>query len=233
MSYYPRYPVRYGRYSTNLYSRRNPRSFTNKRRKKYQKPMRYKVADYGYSAYKMALQLKKTLNVEYKHNDKINTISPSWLGDVTDVLNQISQGDTSQTRDGNSIKMVKLTFRYTIIGTVNSVLRFIILNDKNDKVTQVSDVISATGSVNSPNSFKDYDNRFQTSFICDEKVALDTAGNLMSTGTIVKDLNLHSNFDGATTTPIGNVIRLLVISDRETTDYPTIRYVSRISFVDN
>lgn len=232
MSYYPRYPVRYNNYSTVPYGRRNSRSFTNKRRKKYQKPMRYKVADYGYTAYKMALQLKRTLNVEYKHVDVVGSYQPSWAGYLAN-LNELSVGDTNSTRDGTSVKMIKLTMRFSILGSTDSILRLIVFNDSSADVTAVSDVLSAINSTNAVNSFKDYDNRFDTKFIHDEKYTMSSTGQLVVSGTIVKDLYLHANYDADTAVPIKNCIRLLIISDRESTSLPMFKYVSRITFVDN
>lgn len=213
------------------YRRRTYRRPSYRRRRRYKKPLRYKYADYAYKGYKMAMSLKRTLNVEYKHIDIVNTANPTYAGSLVD-LNQLSNGDTDQTRDGDSIKMIKMTFRYTIRGTVDSVLRLIIFNDKYDKVSLVSDVLSSTGGVNSVNSFKDRDNRFQTKFLVDRRFPLSASGKDMYSGTIVKNLYLHANYDGATTTPIMGRLRMLLISD-VAADMPVIDYVCRITFVDN
>lgn len=215
------------------YRRNYRRSYRKRpyRRRRYRKPLRYKYADYAYKGYKMALSLKRTLNVEYKHVDSVGTTNPTYAGTLVD-LNQLSIGDTDQTRDGDSIKMIKLTFRYTIRCIVDSVFRLIIFNDKYDKVSLVSDVLSSIGGVNSVNSFKDRDNRFQTKFLVDRRFPLSTAGKDMYSGTILKNLYFHTNYDGATTTPIVGRLRMLVISDVNA-DMPSMDYVCRITFVDN
>lgn len=85
----------------NNYSKYKPRY------KRPAKPMRYKVADMAYSAYKTANRLKGIINSEKKVHDVTSTAAISTTAAVTCLLN-IPQGDDYNNREGRSILLKSL-----------------------------------------------------------------------------------------------------------------------------
>lgn len=92
----PTYRKRYG------YKRR--RKYTGKRSKS---GFFKKAFNYGLKAYKLASYLKSVINVEYKYIDFNMNSNINDTPTIT-CVNVINQGDTSVSRDGDSVKIAKM-----------------------------------------------------------------------------------------------------------------------------
>lgn len=74
---------------------------------------KYPKTNYALKALKYAKYVKSLLNVEYKYHDTSIATSPTNSGEVL-LLNGLVTGDTSTTRDGDSVKYVNLTYKATL-----------------------------------------------------------------------------------------------------------------------
>lgn len=211
---------------------RNPRHKT-----KWTKGDFIKYAGMAYTGLKLAQQIKKLVNVEIKHFDGAITAQTFDYNGRVDILNLIPQGDTDITRDGDSLKMMNLHLRSQFTVNVNSDcnVRLIVYFDKANVVTAGSDLLEVTGSSAAPWSFKNYDKRFQSKIIFDQRFILTTDAAAQQYVTIDKmfAIGKHTQYEAGTTTINSGALKVLVISDLVTTNLPTVSHYSRITYVDN
>ncbi len=80
----------------------------------------------------VAKQTKSLINVERKFIDIAETVSPSTAGNIRSLI-EVATGTTNTTREGNSIKLVSLLFRYYMginQSATNTTLRVMLVCDK-------------------------------------------------------------------------------------------------------
>ena len=86
------------------------------RKKRYNKSAwydrKYSTLDLAKKSWAAVKYLKSVINVEKKKHDTSSSGSISSAGGIQ-LLSNIAQGDTDQTRDGNSIKMQSMLLRAT------------------------------------------------------------------------------------------------------------------------
>lgn len=212
------------------YRRRRARSYA----RKPTKPWRYKVADTAYRAFKMAKSLKDAVNVEYKrHNTQLSQADVDYDGSIY-YLNQISQGDTDLTRDGDSVKIQNLNLRYNIASSSQTFARVIVFWDKQDQIVNPGDFLETVGSGYAPNSAKNYDNRFRTKTLYDRKHNLSVGGGLQNIVDTVIPINLHTQFYAGTTGIRTGALKILMISERTpATNICAFSGLSYVTFTDN
>ncbi len=106
--------------------RRGRRSWYNRK---------YSVKQIAYKAWKAAKYLKGLVNVEFKHHDvdtAFASVTTTWL---TDGLTEIAQGDTDETRDGDTVRLKSLAMNVrfsNVDADATQLLRFIIVVDNSD-----------------------------------------------------------------------------------------------------
>lgn len=204
------------------------------KRRLYKKPMRYRVADMAYKAFKGVKYIKGLVNAEMHHYD--NTVSGlpiSSTGSVA-LLNPISIGDNNSERNGNSILSKYLFGRLEFAKNPSSTqtfIRIIIFNDKQqigDTPPAVTDVLSSASTLSPLNSFQS--GRFK--ILKDMKISLDVNKTISSYKISVR-LPFHSKYNGTTGLDIQkNGLYILMISN-EPTNTPSYSYDLRYSFYDN
>jgi hypothetical protein len=184
---------------------------------------------------KKAVRLAGYLNVEFKTFDVFDT------DNVTDgltivQLSNIAQGDTGSTRDGDSCKVVKLLLSFTAkinASATNSFVRVMLIRDDqtNGAIFTTANLLEGDEYL-SPINARNTD-RFVVYY--DKLFALSNTGAGCVKDNMNKECSFHIQFGAATaaiTSLRSKSLALCFISD-ESTNYPTIDYRSRLTYVDN
>lgn len=187
--------------------------------------------------------LKGLVNAE-KHYHDISNISSTvtWSGTVIPLCG-IAQGDTEQTRTGNSIFVRSINFKmiaYLRGSAPSDTLRVIVFMD-NNAATGVapvaSDLLEYTGNQlasMSPLKFPEARNRFK--ILSNKVYSLNTARNPEMQIKYFKKLRHHVKYIGTTATDYGKgQLYVCIITDSNAggTDDLGIRYQARVTFMDN
>lgn len=241
----------------------------NYRRKGYKK--RYKkrygltrhrkpdAFDYARSAWKATKQIKRLINVEVKRHffSEVITATTPGVG-INDTwasrsLCSVAQGDTTLTRDGNSIKPLSLSIRMlfqiaqsTQANFIDRHLRVILLRAKSEQGAGATEVLSAyTGnnvlSVNEDIlSFKNPALLYNTTTLMDKVYKLRSCdqNNTGITRLYINEslkLSGHINFAGSTTAPEDGGIYMVFCTDLPSTvsGSPALSINSVLTFTDN
>lgn len=187
--------------------------------------------------------LKNLINVEFKNHDvEVNTgTDANDAGDIT-ALNQVNQGDGTESRDGSQFRMKSLEMRYTMKldpnDTEDRVGRVIIFldNDPNGSTPNFSDLLDdTTVPTLSP---RNLDNRHRFIFLYDKIFDLCQNGQTSFTDKIYMPLDHKVLFTGATATAANgkkNLLYACFMSDypNASANDPDYRYHSRIRYIDN
>lgn len=125
--------------------------------KKYRKKKRMTKAD---MAYRMASKALRSMNVEYKTNDYyLNAGITSDTLTITQLTN-IQQGTTNKTREGNQIKVVRITISGLVVLSYTNVdydyVRFMLVYDKqtNGAIYTAADLLATEA----PEGLRNLDN---------------------------------------------------------------------------
>lgn len=232
----PRYGYR------SMYSR--PKGISRKRRRSRSAApwyvRKYSVGDLARYAYSGVKRLKRLVNVEQKKADTNIGLTPTDAKtDTTYVshLTAIAQGDTDQTRSGNSIKPLSLYVQGFVskhASATATTVRMLIVRDK----MQTADSIPGTGTIidsdagyqiNAPLNNETV-GRFD--ILKDVKILVDSQTPKRLFKYFIT-LDGHIRYNGATSGDIQkNGLFCCLVSD-EATNTPTVAYTSRLTFADN
>lgn len=210
------------------YHRRNYK----KRKTTYTKPLRYEVADTAYNAYRGVKWLARQINVEHKEYIQNTTVLSSTAGTMAS-LNLVPHGSGSSSRDGSSIKNIRLSGRMAIkqgVGGTNDLVRIIIYQVKQDSCPNVAGVDGFLGSA-SPLSRKDTNNKFKTKTLWDRLYRINDQIPCITTNLNIK-LYGHTTFEGNTNKFEDGEIKILVISDNGVGG-PGVEYNLQFTYTDN
>lgn len=188
------------------------------------------------SAYTGVRYLKSLVNVEKHALDTNYSITPDSVTGNFNCLNLIAQGDTSDARQGNSVKLhgININIKAALNGgATNTTIRFILFYDlqSNGSTPVGADILSNVTTVGNYN----HDNAQRFPILADRRMTICSSGASEKAIRIYRRLNMHEYFDG-TTAAIGDVVSnalwLFVISD-ETTNTPNVLVRSQLMFIDN
>lgn len=206
-------------------------------RRRYRRRSRRK-SDYLGTAAKalsVAYGVKKLINVERKvHDVAISSNVGSSTGLITQ-LNNISQGDTTSTRSGNSIKCVSQTIRGSAsihASATHSSLRFLIVRDTDNQgeTITVADVLNDT-SPNSLLNITKYPGRFKV--LMDKQFSLSDSGAKLQHFKKHKKMSFHLKYSTqGTYDPKDNALFLIALSN-EATNQPGLSAYYRLRYIDN
>lgn len=182
--------------------------------------------------------VKNLVNAETKNHILQNTIPAATANTWTyQNLNGIPQGDTSSSRDGDSVKNKSITIRGTI--------------DMNDAViSQIQHIrlvlFKMRNAQTSPNSSElwqlpaDYNTPRNANFIKHYKIIhekkITIARNNNATSKSINwsfPLKSHTEYATVSSVIATNAYYLGIFTTAESTLYPTIKYVSKLTFLDN
>lgn len=220
------------------YRSRNPRS----NRRKPSPPWyakKYSAMDVASLALKKASRLKALLNVEYKHHDVVT--NTQLIQDTPSIqsLTAVSQGDTTLTRDGNSVKMTSLYVKGTL--TLNAtgssdVCRVMLVRSKRPTAPTASVIFDTTSTLNEVFSFRNINATDYVDVLYDRCFSLtDSGSNKIVPLQIYLNKKMHLKWDvGTDTASYGHIYLVLCGTNPAAGSAGTIiDYQSRLRFVDN
>ncbi len=191
-------------------------------------------------ALKVAMSVKRLLNVEVKNHD-VQQTSLVYTDTVTIFqLTNIPRGDTTNTRDGAQCKVVALELSFIITKNVNATVthtRLMIVQDKqtNQAIYTSADLLEDVTASDVFISPANLDNRRRFNVLYDRKFVMDSVG---VESYIVKKyfkMNMLLRFDAAAadiTDLTQNSLSLLLVGSEVTND-PVITFFARVRFIDN
>lgn len=216
-------------------SKRGGRSFKKSYKKKWYD--RTSVGDMARTAISGVNYLKSLVNVEGHKHDTNLSASVSSSGTVQ-CLTTIAQGDTYQTRTGNSILLSSLLHRcnYLVHGTAtNTLVREIVFMDLQqvaDTNVTVADVLETVDVLSALNG--NTAGRFKV--LGDTTIKL----NQKSETNFIKQRfwnfhgqNYHCRYNGTASSDIQKGHIYVLLLSNEATNTPTCQVYNRISFYDN
>jgi hypothetical protein len=188
-------------------------------------------------ALRIANSTKRLLNVEKKHVDAASSFNPGAISASSVLLTGIAQGDTNESRDGSSIKLLSLSIHGRIeksTSTTSTVVRIVLVHDKvpDGSAPSHSDIFQDS----------DHNSHYQTenmgtkySIISDKSYVMSDGGGEMKLFRNFKKLNQKMRFTGtgATISDISQGALWLFAISNETTNTPTLTFRSRCMYVDN
>lgn len=226
--------------------------YRNKANKKFVSKKGYgRHGKYGYfgragtdatRALKMAGKALSLLNVEYKHSDLVAVAAPYAGTAIINLLTGVAQGDTGQTRDGDSAKLTSLAInaRCSFNGTASfrTVIRMALVHDLNttQTVPNLSDIYDTSGGALEILAHRNLVNSHRFKILKEWIFYIDPA-----TGPTSKQIqfyqkfqNHHIKFDGsAALDQTDGRIYLVSMSDSNLANVPFINWTSRIRYLDN
>lgn len=213
----------------------NKRSYRRYRSRRYKrKPITY--GQIGSKIWRDVRWLKSVINVEKKYLDITfnNTISET---ENFQLLNGMQTGDTSSTREGQSIKCVVSFCRFYM--TMNSSatttqIRIMIFIDTQPNATTATsaELLASTTNILSPLTIG-YGSRFK--ILCDKIFRLDT-NKLNLEYKMYKKLGFHTKYNSSNNGTIADITKnafyIMMVSD-QATNTPTVSFWHRLRFIDN
>lgn len=187
----------------------------------------------GYQLVQDVKKLKNLINTEHKVYEVEGLTNVANNGTLINLCAP-AQGLSDNQRSGDSIKCQDFTIRAKWEdNAASAVVRMIVFEDKQNKVSSASDLLdnaSSGGVVYSP---KLYDNRFETKILYDRTWKLIPSSDA-SIQLVDQTLHLghHTQFSNATTTIVTGAYKMLLLSDRSTST-PAFQYHGRASYTDN
>ncbi len=209
----------------------------NGKYKRYIKPS----MDTAFKALQIALATKRLLNVEKKWHDVDGfNINASQSGTIIQLTN-VAQGDTSQTRDGDQLKILSLQLK--LFGVRDSVanaslMRVMIVQDSqtNGAIYALSDLLEDASVSNNMLSPANLDNKYRFKIWYDRlHPMIESASNAIKVINKFFNKAVKIRFDNESaviSSLTSNSLSLVVIC-RQSTNVPTFTHWCRIRYVDN
>ncbi len=219
-----------------------PRQYRKK--KKYGRKKRSPYGGYLNTASKalsVAYAVKRLVNVEFKHHNVVQQAQAVTDAGLITNLSLLSQGDSSTTRDGGSVKFTSLRLSYMIgihASATLSVVRVMIVHDKQTNQAQftLADLLFDATIVDNILSPYNINNASRFNVLYDKVHTLNIAGSSgMLQRTIHRKLNMKTRYDanvGDVTDLTQDSLSMIFISDQPTND-PNLSLNYRSRFIDN
>lgn len=172
---------------------------------------------------------------EVKYFDLEVDSSPDYSGAVVDLM-AISNGDTDITRDGDSIYIKSVQWRFVnALADSYNIVRMLFFQYNQDNTPTVDDILSPTwtGDPMGVHSPYRHDTKSTYKILSDRTVLLDADdATALTTGYLKSGFRTRKvQYIGGTTTGI-NKIWLLVITDSSSVANPSTKGVVRLRFSD-
>lgn len=181
-----------------------------------------------------ALTVKRLVNVERKYKDTSYSASLSGSGAIMNLID-IPQGDTSEQRIGNSIKLTNVLIRGDAIinsADTNSLVRLVLVRDlqqQGDSPPVWLDIFDTA----TPNTALNRNNAGRFKILADRRFTLSKNGQDVHLFKIFKKLNFHVRYNGPLATDFQKNGLYLAWITGESTNLPTIDVTARVSYIDN
>jgi len=189
----------------------------------------------------MAKYLKNIVNVEFKHitNEQTALTMAITAGTIVQLTN-LSQGDTTLTRDGSQIKAVSIQIDYFIKGHVDELgtaARLMLVHDKqtNQAAYASSDLLHDVTINDVVVSPRNLDNTQRFSVLYDKTHIMGNNGSNISRGSFYKPLQIKLRYDGndGTIADLTQSSLSLFVCSSVVANPPIMTASIRIRFVDN
>lgn len=191
----------------------------------------------GVNVYRDLRYLKSVINVEKKYSDINATITPSTTPNII-LLNGLQIGDTSTTREGQTIKMWSVQWK--IVGTINTAatttnVRVIVFRDRqpNGAAPTAANLLQNGTGINSPLNIS-FGRRFLVYYDRQKTLSVNGTEGMKMWG--FKRLKFHTQYNtgnvGDITDISTNSLYVLIMSD-QATNTPSVAYYFRIRWIDN
>lgn len=192
------------------------------------------TAEVARKGYHLAKKIARLVNVEIKNHDidQTGTFTVPNTGIVHD-LTVIAQGDSKGTRDGSSIKPLRVSGRLSINSSGSATftkLRMILVRGKQEN--GVIPTISTYFETVDPLSPKNHNNRFQSKTLFDKTFIFNSVDKKTGYMDINETLFGHVHYTDATTAIEDGGLYLIMLSD-QATNVPSLGYYIRVSYTDN
>lgn len=215
----------YRRYRRRRYRRRGRR--VARRRQDY--------ASMARTALSTAKWVASMINVEFKHHDVVVTTPPP-VNAVANLLTGIGQGDTTVSRDGNSVKLqdIDLTFQliHNSAATGPTYVRLVVFMDKQTAQVTPDNADLFDGTTTSAHRNIDNTKRFYVYY--DRTVTLnDQRPSLTFKKHISTKAHVRFNGPGSSITDIASNPIFCLAYSNQATNSPNYRMESRVRYVDN
>jgi len=189
-------------------------------------------------------EIRKLINVEQKFKETSGTPTYDNAGNIT-YLSGTDQGDTTITREGNSIKIQKFRLKYFIkhnsSQTAATHHRIMVIRDMQNQGATITaaDVLETVATSNAPCAFRDFTNgplqnkRFAV--VYDHHLVTDpyNLGRVVSED-ISHDVHVYYRGTDATVASAGNgAYFFLAICSDSGANLPTVLFNTRFEFTDN
>ncbi len=194
--------------------------------------------DTAAQALTVAYAVRKLINVEYHRVAVSFTADPNTSGAVVN-LTAIAQGDDTNDRQGNKIRLKQLLVQGKI--TLNSTtatdshVRMVIVRDNNGSTTQPS-IAELYGSVanftNNLLKVGDPQTNSRFSVLWDKFIIVDTDKPSKAVA-YSQSLDSHCFFSGTGATDEGKGAIYLFISSNEATNDPVVNILGQVVYIDN
>lgn len=182
------------------------------------------------------MRLGRFMNVEFKeHNVSISTGVSSTA--TIQALTNIAQGDTTNTRDGSSIKLASIGFKgrieFDVSNATATMVRIMLVHDRqtNQAIYAASDLLVTSGV----NTNRNLDNGRRFRVLMDKTYSLSDFNPIIPIKYYKRSYPIHIRFDNAAaaiTSLTENSLSVFLISN-EATNTPTVIMNWRIRYVDN
>lgn len=226
--------------------KRNDRNLVNsdrrksggKRRKKGRMKGRGRIA-YGKVASQVAGDVRwlmSVINVEDKYVDSVfsGAFAAGYAGQL---LNGLSLGTSSITRNGQSVKCVGIEFRYNVVynvlSTAPSLSRVILFIDKQPNAVAPTFTDVYTNDVNAPRTVS-YVDRFTILF--DDYITLNFCSDQIVYRHHTFNQNWHEEFNTGNAGTIADITKnslYIAYFSAAGANFPVLNYYSRYVFTDN
>ncbi len=188
----------------------------------------------------LAKHLKTIVNVEFKNHDVQATAAALSATPGVTQLTNIAQGDTTNSRDGSSLKIVSISFKYILRvngAATNTQVRLILIHDKqtNQAIFAPADFLQDTSINDNLVSQRNLDNGHRFTVIMDRVFNLTATGKGSISGSFYKKLNLKLRYDNAAAaiTSLTQSSLALMLITNEASNVPSITHSIRLRYVDN
>jgi hypothetical protein len=199
-------------------------------------------ADMAWALAKRALtgvnSLRKLVNVEIKHVTLANQ-NPvsSTTGSIT-LLNGVGQGDTTHTRDGHSIRFVRLQLRLTMskhASATATYIRVVLIwyRENNASARTIAEILESGADTK---SFLNENNKTKFAVLHDKTHVLSES-NYAVQMSFDRSVDKHSTYTvgaaGSAATDIQTGAFYMIVFSNEATNTPSVAYTSLCEFIDN
>lgn len=189
-------------------------------------------------ALKIALQVKKLVNVETKSFQQDLFASPSSSGTVTHLL-ALAQGDDFNNRQGRSVKLQSIRIKGNVqmhASATDSTYRLMIVRDNNGSTTQpaITDLfVDVTAFQNNENKLGDPQSNSRFTVLFDRYYIMTTAFSERHSINKYIKIRSHVLFSGTANTDEGKGAIYAFQASNEATNDPVVNANSMIKFIDN